>query len=107
MQEARKKKKKQKKQKKRALYKTVEDFTSEDDYSRYIESVLRQGMRVRALCDYESVTKGDYGHFDSSNTNSPPAKVLWDGIKSFSYWVYWHMLEIVPKSGSDDEDKGQ
>lgn len=106
MQEARKKKKQQqqKKQKKRAPYKTVEE---KDDYSSYIESVLRPGMRVRALCDYESVTKGDYGHFDRSSTKSPPAKVLWDGIESFSYWVYWHMLEIVPQSGSDDEDKGQ
>ena len=78
------------------LYKTQEDFSSDEDYGRYVKANLQVGMYVRAIADYESVSEGDIGIHRQSNDGRPPAQFAWDGLGGETYWVYWHQVEILP-----------
>ncbi|XP_005389805.1 PREDICTED: cullin-7 isoform X2 [Chinchilla lanigera] len=70
------------------------EFASGNTYALYVRDVLQPGMRVRMLEDYEEISAGDEGEFLRSNSGVPPAQVLWESVGR-TYWVYWHMLEIL------------
>ncbi|XP_056616045.1 cullin-9 isoform X1 [Triplophysa dalaica] len=75
-------------------FKTRSDFTSRSAYVEYVQDNLKSGMTVRMLEDYEEVSSGDEGEFRYSNDGSPPVQVYWNSL-SRTYWVHWHMIEIV------------
>ncbi|KAM7136968.1 cullin-7 isoform 1-T1 [Molossus nigricans] len=70
------------------------EFTSGNTYALYVRDTLQPGMRVRMLEDYEEISAGDEGEFRQSNNGVPPVQVLWESIGR-TYWVHWHMLEIL------------
>ena len=96
------------KKRRKGPYSQREEFSSDRDYGIYIKSLLKPGMKVRARCSYETVSKGDYGVYKQTNEGSPPAQFEWEGLGGDTYWVFWHMVEILPPSGEDDdEDEGK
>ncbi|XP_053316090.1 cullin-9 [Spea bombifrons] len=84
---------------------TLSDFPTRNAYVDYIQEALKPGMTVRMLEDYEEAITGDEGVFRQSNNGTPPVQVLWRSTGR-TYWVHWHMLEIV-SSGSKTEEDGQ
>ncbi|XP_040585527.1 cullin-7 isoform X2 [Mesocricetus auratus] len=70
------------------------EFASGNSYALYVRDMLRPGMWVRMLDNYEEITAGDEGRFRQSNDGVPPAQVLWESTGR-TYWVHWHMLEIL------------
>jgi len=91
-------------------FKSRYDFSSDEDYGNYIQSVIQVKMRVRAINDYEKVAKGSTGTYYGTNGGSPPCFVIWDDDlgtdvvwidgapedkKSHAYWVYWKDVEII------------
>ncbi|XP_012628599.1 cullin-7 isoform X1 [Microcebus murinus] len=70
------------------------EFASGNTYALYVRDTLQPGMRVRMLADYEEISAGDEGEFRQSNSGAPPAQVLWESTGR-TYWVHWHMLEIL------------
>uniref|UniRef100_A0A672L7U5 Cullin-9-like n=1 Tax=Sinocyclocheilus grahami TaxID=75366 RepID=A0A672L7U5_SINGR len=75
-------------------FKTRSDFTSRSAYVEFVQDNLKSGMVVRMLEDYEEVSAGDEGEFRYSNDGSPPVQVYWNSL-SRTYWVHWHMIEIL------------
>ncbi|XP_052006826.1 cullin-9-like isoform X3 [Xyrauchen texanus] len=75
-------------------FKTRSDFTSRSGYVEYVQENLKSGMTVHMLEDYEEVSSGDEGEFRYSNDGSPPVQVYWNSL-SRTYWVHWHMIEIL------------
>lgn len=84
-------------------FRTSEDFPNQSSYESYLQQQLRPGMRVRMNQDYEEVNTGDEGEFRTSNNGSPPVQVYWCTLGR-TYWVHWHMLDII---GSSSELKDQ
>ncbi|KAL4680915.1 hypothetical protein H8957_007152 [Semnopithecus entellus] len=70
------------------------EFASGNTYALYVRDTLQPGMRVRMLDDYEEISAGDEGEFRQSNNGVPPVQVLWE-LTGRTYWVHWHMLEIL------------
>ncbi|XP_010615959.1 cullin-9 isoform X3 [Fukomys damarensis] len=70
------------------------EFSSRSGYGEYVQQVLQPGMQVRMLDDYEEIMAGDKGEFCQSNNGVPPVQVFWQSTGR-TYWVYWHMLEIL------------
>ncbi|KAF3831552.1 hypothetical protein GH733_000364 [Mirounga leonina] len=70
------------------------EFASGNTYALYVRETLQAGMRVRMLEDYEEVSAGDEGEFRQSNNGVPPVQVFWESTGR-TYWVHWHMLEIL------------
>ena len=85
-------------------FKRREDFSSDQEYGQYTKATLQAGMRVRARVNYESVSEGDYGIYKQTNDGTPPAQFAWDGLGGDTYWVYWHMVEILPPASEDDDE---
>ena len=77
-------------------YKSRKDFPSEHEYGRYIKSVLKEDMWVKARCTLDDINVGQKGQFRYSNSRSPPARVDWEGYGL--HWVHWHVLEIVEEN---------
>ncbi|XP_023575510.1 cullin-9 isoform X3 [Octodon degus] len=78
------------------------EFSSRSGYGEYVQQVLQPGMQVRMLDDYEEITAGDKGEFRQSNNGVPPVQVFWQSTGR-TYWVYWHMLEILgPEEATGD-----
>lgn len=77
-------------------YKSRRDFPSEHEYGRYIKSVLKEDMWVKARCTFDGISLGQKGQFRFSNSRSPPARVDWEGYGL--HWVHWNVLEIVEES---------
>uniref|UniRef100_A0A4X2KEC8 Cullin 9 n=1 Tax=Vombatus ursinus TaxID=29139 RepID=A0A4X2KEC8_VOMUR len=77
------------------------EFSSLSGYADYVQETLQPGMRVRMLEDYEEIGAGDQGEFRQSNNGMPPVQVLWQSTGR-TYWVHWHMVEIL---GPVTEDK--
>uniref|UniRef100_A0A7N4V573 Cullin 9 n=1 Tax=Sarcophilus harrisii TaxID=9305 RepID=A0A7N4V573_SARHA len=77
------------------------EFSSLSGYADYVQETLQPGMRVRMLEDYEEISAGDQGEFRQSNNGMPPVQVLWQSTGR-TYWVHWHMVEIL---GPVTEDK--
>lgn len=73
---------------------TLKDFEHEGQYAEYCKSVLREGMRMRAVGDYENVQRGDLGEFVQHNSGYPPCQVRWEAYAN-TYWLYWRDLEII------------
>ncbi|MEQ2252275.1 hypothetical protein ILYODFUR_020109 [Ilyodon furcidens] len=80
------------------------DFTSRSTYVEYVQDTLKSGMMVRMLEDYEEVSAGDEGEFRYSNDGSPPVQVYWNSL-SRTYWVHWHMVEILGSGSSSQSEK--
>jgi hypothetical protein len=74
-------------------WKTMEDFQSEEAYATYMKSILRPGMRIRAIRTYENVLEGDTGEFVQWNAGFPPCQVRWNGYGS-TYWLHWRDIVI-------------
>ncbi|XP_045898689.1 cullin-9 isoform X2 [Micropterus dolomieu] len=85
-------------------YKTRSDFASRSSYVEYVQDNLKSGMMVRMLEDYEEVSAGDEGEFRYSNDGSPPVQVYWNSL-SRTYWVHWHMVEILGSGSSSQAEK--
>ncbi|XP_071370701.1 cullin-9, partial [Centroberyx affinis] len=85
-------------------FKTRTDFASRSAYVEYVQDNLKSGMMVRMLEDYEEVSAGDEGDFRYSNDGSPPVQVYWNSL-SRTYWVHWHMVEILGNGSSSQAEK--
>ncbi|XP_062319750.1 cullin-9 isoform X1 [Osmerus eperlanus] len=85
-------------------FKTRTDFASRSAYVEYVQDNLKSGMLVRMLEDYEEVSAGDEGDFRYSNDGSPPVQVYWNSL-SRTYWVHWHMVEILGSGTSGQAEK--
>ncbi|XP_055358441.1 cullin-9 isoform X2 [Betta splendens] len=85
-------------------FKTRSDFASRSAYVEYVQDSLKNGMMVRMLEDYEEVSAGDEGEFRYSNDGSPPVQVYWNSL-SRTYWVHWHMVEILGSCSSSQAEK--
>uniref|UniRef100_UPI003AB094B1 cullin-9 n=1 Tax=Centroberyx gerrardi TaxID=166262 RepID=UPI003AB094B1 len=85
-------------------FKTRTDFASRSAYVEYVQDNLKSGMMVRMLEDYEEVSSGDEGDFRYSNDGSPPVQVYWNSL-SRTYWVHWHMVEILGNGSSSQAEK--
>uniref|UniRef100_A0A8C9V6R7 Cullin 7 n=1 Tax=Scleropages formosus TaxID=113540 RepID=A0A8C9V6R7_SCLFO len=85
-------------------FKTRTDFASRTAYVEYVQDNLKGGMLVRMLEDYEEVSAGDEGEFRYSNDGSPPVQVYWNSL-SRTYWVHWHMIEILAGGTSGQAEK--
>ena len=83
---------------KSANYKSRADFSSDNDYGRYVKSILRPGMKVRAREQYESVVEGDIGEYCQTNDGTPPAQFSWEGLGGETFWVHWHNVEVIDDS---------
>nr|XP_019593955.1 PREDICTED: cullin-9 isoform X1 [Rhinolophus sinicus] len=70
------------------------EFSSRSGYGEFVQQTLQPGMRVRMLDDYEEISAGDEGEFRQSNNGVPPVQVFWQSTGR-TYWVHWHMLEIL------------
>ncbi|XP_036861194.2 cullin-9 isoform X2 [Manis javanica] len=78
------------------------EFSSRSGYGEYVQQTLQPGMRVRMLDDYEEISAGDKGEFQQSNNGVPPVQVFWQSTGR-TYWVHWHMLEILgPEEAAED-----
>ncbi|XP_026641184.1 cullin-9 isoform X3 [Microtus ochrogaster] len=78
------------------------EFSSRSGYGEYVQQTVQPGMRVRILDDYEEISAGDEGEFQQSNNGVPPVQVFWQSTGR-TYWVHWHMLEILgPKEATGD-----
>ena len=80
-------------------YKTRRDFSSELEYGRYIKSVLKEDMWVKARCTFDDINVGQKGRFRYSNSRSPPARVEWEGYGL--HWVHWNVLEIIEENNGE------
>ncbi|XP_047667989.1 cullin-9 isoform X3 [Tachysurus fulvidraco] len=85
-------------------FRTRTDFSTRSAYVEYVQDTLKSGMQVRMLEDYEEVSAGDEGEFRYSNDGSPPVQVYWNSI-SRTYWVHWHMIEILGNGSSGQTEK--
>uniref|UniRef100_A0A087XC16 Cullin 9 n=1 Tax=Poecilia formosa TaxID=48698 RepID=A0A087XC16_POEFO len=85
-------------------FKARSDFSSRSAYVEYVQDSLKSGMAVRMLEDYEEVSAGDEGEFRYSNDGSPPVQVYWNSL-SRTYWVHWHMVEILGSGSSSQSDR--
>ncbi|XP_064174037.1 cullin-9 isoform X3 [Anguilla rostrata] len=92
------------KRKAASSFKTRTDFASRTAYVEYVQDNLKSGMLVRMLEDYEEVSAGDEGDFRYSNDGSPPVQVYWNSL-SRTYWVHWHMIEILGSGTSGQAEK--
>ncbi|XP_056344719.1 cullin-9-like isoform X2 [Oenanthe melanoleuca] len=79
------------------VFKTRSAFPSRSSYVEYMQATLASGMQVRMLEDYEQVSAGDEGEFRRSNDGMPPVQVYWQAL-GCTYWVHWHMVEIIGPS---------
>ncbi|KAM9241023.1 LOW QUALITY PROTEIN: cullin-9-like [Leptosomus discolor] len=84
-----------------SVFKTRSAFPSRSSYVEYVQANLVHGMRVRMLEDYEQVSAGDEGDFCQSNDGTPPVQVYWQAL-GCTYWVHWHMVEIIGPLGQED-----
>ncbi|XP_078503375.1 cullin-9-like [Lissotriton helveticus] len=84
-------------------FKTRSDFASRSGYVEYVQENLKPGMSVRMLEDYEQVSTGDEGEFRQSNDGTPPVQVYWQSLGR-TYWVHWHMVEIISSSGQSEKE---
>lgn len=72
-------------------------FASVNTYALYVRDMLRPGMRVRMLENYEEIAAGDEGQFRQSNDGVPPVQVRaarwWD--TEILFWVRYTYLDIL------------
>ncbi|XP_075003567.1 cullin-9 isoform X11 [Calonectris borealis] len=73
---------------------TPSDFTDRSGYVEYLQAKLVRGMRVRLLEDCGNVRAGEEGEFLQSTNSMHTVQVLWQSTGR-TYWMHWHMLEII------------
>ena len=79
------------------VYKTRADFGSDDEYGRYIKSVLVIGMKVRVVRDPPShASIGDEPVYDRDDGSLSPSFRFPDGHTGY---ISTYKLEIVPTAG--------
>uniref|UniRef100_A0A8C5RB83 Cullin 7 n=1 Tax=Laticauda laticaudata TaxID=8630 RepID=A0A8C5RB83_LATLA len=89
-------------QKENCAFKLHSAFPSRKNYVEYVRETLVRGMHVRMLENYEKVCAGDEGEFLQSNNGTPPVQVYWESLGR-TYWVHWHMIEIVGSSRNAEQ----
>uniref|UniRef100_A0A670XZD8 Cullin 7 n=1 Tax=Pseudonaja textilis TaxID=8673 RepID=A0A670XZD8_PSETE len=89
-------------QKENCAFKLHSAFPSRKSYVEYVRETLVRGMHVRMLENYEKVCAGDEGEFLQSNNGTPPVQVYWESLGR-TYWVHWHMIEIVGSSRNAEQ----
>ncbi|XP_077341595.1 cullin-9 isoform X2 [Lithobates pipiens] len=77
------------------------DFAARNAYVDYVQEALKPGMSVRMLEDYDEISAGDEGVFRQSNNGMPPVQVLWRSTGR-TYWVHWHMVQIIGEQADED-----
>ncbi|XP_077670303.1 LOW QUALITY PROTEIN: cullin-9-like [Eretmochelys imbricata] len=85
---------------------TLSDFARRSSYVEYVQESLKPGMMVRMMEDYEEISAGDEGEFRQSNNGMPPVQVLWQSTGR-TYWVHWHMVEIIGAGEQPEEEAAQ
>ena len=80
---------------------------TDQGYGQYVKSTISEGMRVRMMCKYEEVMEGDHGTYIGTNTGSPPAKFAWEGMGGKTYWVFWHMVKLLPQGWLEVGEEGR
>nr|XP_026650298.1 cullin-9 [Zonotrichia albicollis] len=73
---------------------SASDFADSSDYTEYLRAHLVRGMRVRLLEDCGDIRAGEEGEFLQSTNNMHTVQVLRQSTGR-TYWVRWHILEIV------------
>ncbi|XP_071661928.1 cullin-9 isoform X3 [Patagioenas fasciata] len=73
---------------------TPSDFTDCSGYVEYLRANLQRGMRVRLLEDCGDVRAGEEGECLQSTNSMHTVQVLWQSTGQ-TYWMHWHMLEII------------
>ncbi|XP_054146207.1 cullin-9-like [Melozone crissalis] len=73
---------------------SASDFADSSDYTEYLRAHLVRGMRVRLLEDCGDIRAGEEGEFLQSTNNMHIVQVLRQSTGR-TYWVRWHILEIV------------
>ncbi|OPJ81659.1 cullin-9 [Patagioenas fasciata monilis] len=73
---------------------TPSDFTDRSGYVEYLRANLQRGMRVRLLEDCGDVRAGEEGECLQSTNSMHTVQVLWQSTGQ-TYWMHWHMLEII------------
>ncbi|XP_075352814.1 cullin-9 isoform X3 [Mycteria americana] len=73
---------------------TPSDFADRSGYVEYLQANLVRGMRVRLLEDCGDVRAGEEGEFLQSTNSKHTVQVLWQSTGQ-TYWMRWHMLEII------------
>ncbi|XP_064565638.1 cullin-9-like isoform X2 [Zonotrichia leucophrys gambelii] len=73
---------------------SASDFADSSDYTEYLRAHLVRGMRVRLLEDCGDISAGEEGEFLQSTNNMHTVQVLRQSTGR-TYWVRWHILEIV------------
>ncbi|KAI6071544.1 Cullin-9 isoform X3 [Aix galericulata] len=89
-----------------AAFLTLSDFADRSSYVEYVQANLVPGMRVRLLEDCGEVRAGDEGEFLHSTDRMHTAQVLWQSTGR-TYWMHWHMLEIIGFGDQWDDAAGQ
>ncbi|XP_035178943.1 cullin-9-like isoform X4 [Oxyura jamaicensis] len=85
---------------------TLSDFADHNSYVEYVQAHLVRGMWVRLLEDCGEVRAGDEGEFLHSTNRMHAAQVLWQSTGQ-TYWMHWHMLEIIGFGDQRDDSAGQ
>uniref|UniRef100_A0A8B9ENK1 Cullin 9 n=1 Tax=Anser cygnoides TaxID=8845 RepID=A0A8B9ENK1_ANSCY len=85
---------------------TPSDFADRSSYVEYVQAQLVRGMRVRLLEDCGEVRAGEEGEFLHSTNRMHAAQVLWQSTGR-TYWMHWHMLEIIGFGDQRDDPAGQ
>ncbi|XP_064915017.1 cullin-9 isoform X16 [Columba livia] len=73
---------------------TSSDFADRSGYMEYLRANLRRGMRVRLLEDCGGVRAGEEGECLQNTNSMHTVQVLWQSTGQ-TYWMRWHMLEII------------
>ncbi|XP_057876139.1 cullin-9-like isoform X2 [Melospiza georgiana] len=73
---------------------SASDFADSSDYTEYLRAHLVRGMRVRLLEDCGDMRAGEEGEFLQSTNNMHTVQVLRQSTGR-TYWVRWHILEIL------------
>uniref|UniRef100_A0A8C3JLJ8 Cullin-9 n=1 Tax=Calidris pygmaea TaxID=425635 RepID=A0A8C3JLJ8_9CHAR len=76
------------------VFLTPSDFADRSGYVEYLQANLVRGMRVRLLEDCGDVRAGEEGEFLQSTNSMHTVQVLWQSTGQ-TYWMRWHMLEII------------
>jgi hypothetical protein len=83
--------------KKNGRWKLPDDFTSDDQYGKYLKAVLVPGMKCKIIQTYECVMEGDIGEFVQCNDYQPPCQIAWNTFGS-TYWLPWSYVRICEDS---------
>ncbi|KFW92540.1 Cullin-9, partial [Phalacrocorax carbo] len=73
---------------------TPSDFADHSGYVEYLRANLVRGMRVRLLEDFGDVRAQEEGKFLQGTNSAHTVQILWQSAGR-TYWMPWHVLEII------------